>query len=130
MRHLLLVALCAMMSFGCSGSEGPKTYKVSGTVTCDGEPIEKGYIIFHPVEPGDRTEAGDIADGEYVLRTMAGMKKVEIRGTRLTEEKGTKGEQLEENFVPARYNTETTLSAEVTEDEPSNRFDFELESTP
>src|SRR4029453_19051616 len=106
MRHLLIPVLFAAVMSGCGGSDGPITYKVSGTITCDGEPIEKGYIIFHPAEPDDRAEGGDIVDGQYALRAMAGMKKVEIRGTRLTDEKGTKGEPLEENFLPARYNTE------------------------
>ena len=67
---ILVIALS-----GCHDPYG--TAPVSGTITCDGEPILEGRILFYPQSqsdvpndnPGKRAE-GLIKDGEYEMRTF------------------------------------------------------------
>src|SRR3954454_7793930 len=49
MRHAIAVALAVGVAavVGC-GDDGPKRYKVSGSVTFDGQPIPYGDIVFTP----------------------------------------------------------------------------------
>ncbi len=129
MRYFVIGALYAVAILGCGGAEGPKTYRVSGTVTIDNQPIEDGYIIFKPTDPADRADGTAIVDGKYEMQAVAGTKKVEIQAMRTTDEKGSKGEPVQENYLPAEYNTATTLTADVTPEGP-NEFDFDLKSKP
>ena len=50
MKKLLLASLFAGLAVvaGCSNSTGPTRYRVSGSVTLDGEPIPFGEVIFTP----------------------------------------------------------------------------------
>jgi len=114
---------------GC-GPSGPRKYAVSGTVKFDGQPLEDGHIIFTPEDPSLGPEAGDIVQGEYRLEAHGGMQKVKVSASKAvpgTEGQGFRGLPLIEEYIPAKYNSATTLSAEVT---PSgdNRFDFELDA--
>lgn len=59
---LLLVAI------GCSGAAGPARYRVSGRVTCGGEPVPYGEVLFSP--DGTKGNSGPqgvaaIKDGRY-----------------------------------------------------------------
>lgn len=138
----LFLATCISFGVlsGCGGEEeGPLTVQVSGTVTYDGEPLPEGRIVLRPAEGEGRGYSGRIEDGSFSFETEPGNKKVEITASRevevdpsevspeeqvqLEEEGGTVPEQ----YIPAQYNKETTLTAEVTEG-GDNSFSFELES--
>lgn len=59
---------CALWFAGCAGEEGPKTYRVAGTVTFDGKPIPQGMIVFTPdfSKQNDGTQGvAAIKDGKY-----------------------------------------------------------------
>ena len=45
---LCLVLLLAATVAGCGRPSGPRRYRVSGTVRCDGRPIPVGEILFTP----------------------------------------------------------------------------------
>jgi hypothetical protein len=111
---------------GCSPS-GPPTYPVSGTVLFDGKPLPRGDIIFHAARGDLGADAGKIKDGKYSFRAKAGKKKVAILAS-----KAVPGKRdpimgpLIENYIPARYNDETTLTTEVRES-GENQFDFQLQ---
>lgn len=123
----LFVCLLSALAVGCGGPRGPKTYDVSGNVTFDGQPIKKGYIIFQPTSAEDRAAGGEIVDGRYNLKAQPGEKKVEIRGSRPSGKKGTKDDDLEENYIPENYNAKTELKAEVTTSSAENKnLDFTL----
>jgi hypothetical protein len=112
---------------GC-GDAGPKTYPVSGTVSLDGRPLEEGDIYFYPLDPNISADAGKIQAGQFAFRTKAGKKRVEIRASRVVPGKKTPmGGPMRTEFLPARYNTQTTLAAEVLA-QGENRFEFPLES--
>jgi hypothetical protein len=123
MRYSGSVSLCLVSAlfFGCGGPSGPKKYDVTGMVTFDGQPIKKGYIIFQPTTPQDRAEGAQIVDGRYNLTAQPGDKKVEIRGSRPSGKKGTKDDDLEENYVPENYNDKTELTAKVTTNASDNK---------
>jgi hypothetical protein len=56
-----LILLFAVLAF--SGCGGPPLYPVSGKVLVDGEPLAKGFVVFHPDD--DRPMAGaDLPRGE------------------------------------------------------------------
>ena len=128
-RTLPITIILTLLSIaGCRGDDGPTRYQVSGTVTADGEPVKKGYIVFQPADPGGRADGAPIEAGRYDLRATPGRKKVEIRAMRTSGKiDANLGQPLEENFLPAKYNTKTELTAEVTASGPT-RFDFSLSS--
>jgi hypothetical protein len=54
---------------GC-GDDGLGTrYRVSGTVTYAGKPVERGMISFVPAAADGRGASGEIKDGAYTLTT-------------------------------------------------------------
>ncbi|MCA9268085.1 MAG: hypothetical protein KDA41_06420 [Planctomycetales bacterium] len=115
----LLAAAC-----GCGG---PVTYEVTGSVAYDGEPVERGEINFVPTEPGAAAEGGLIENGRYSFRASPGAKRVEIRGSRpLPPERQTQPEMglMYDDYIPAIYNRESKLTADVGPD--SRQFDFDL----
>jgi hypothetical protein len=59
-----------LVIIGCGdNSDLPQRYPVSGTVTYNGKPLEKGTISFAPTDPNGRGAGGMIADGRYSLTT-------------------------------------------------------------
>ncbi len=130
---LLLGAICAAAFTGCGGHARDP---VHGTVTIDGQPLADGQIVFTP-KPGTAspTAGATIKDGSYKVNTtnekFLGAFRVEITASRPTgrQVKGPRGESSDEmaNYIPARFNTASELSAEVTASGP-NQFDFALQS--
>ncbi|QDT99077.1 hypothetical protein [Gimesia aquarii] len=131
---LILVCLIGAI-VGCGGSsDGPAKFPVSGKVTLDGEPLAEGDIIFRDVEGSAASAAGKIEEGEYSLRSTAGKKAVVITATKEIPGKTVVGGAPDdvptpaiEQYLPAQYNTKTTLDANVS-DSGSNEFSFELKS--
>jgi len=127
MRRLLGTAalLAATITSGCS--QGPKLYPVSGAVTFEGAPVASGDILFIPADTTIAPEPATITDGKYSLQAREGKKRVEIRASKILPggAKGAGGEPVPEEYLPRKYNSESTLSAEV---KPSgdNKFDFPL----
>jgi len=132
LRAGLAAALLAVAAPGCDAT--PR-HALEGTVTLDGQPLPDGYISFRPMAgtPGP-TAGGRIVDGRFAISrqdgTFAGKFRVEITATRSTGEKffdeevGREVEILAQ-YLPARYNTQSELTAEVRPDGP-NAFSFEL----
>jgi hypothetical protein len=122
-----LVTWACLAAPGC-GDAGPKTYAVFGTVSLDGRPLEEGDIYFYPLDPNISADAGKIKAGQFAFRTKAGKKRVEIRASRVVPGKQTPmGGPMRVEFLPARYNAQTTLTAEVLT-KGDKRFEFPLES--
>jgi hypothetical protein len=139
----------------CSTDDGfGRRYSVSGTVTYNGTPLEKGKISFIPDDPKGVGASGVIENGAYALSTggekdgaRAGKYKVTITAKEDSLEKAksnfakdTKGvdpgylpgryvaraEAQAKSLIPAGYGDvrTTTLTAEVKEQ--SNTLDFKL----
>lgn len=128
----LVLAVGLMFLAGCAGSgDGPARYTVRGTVTFDGEPVEDGQVIFLPEDGKGRPDAGKVTNGAFEFRVTGGKKRVEITASRKTgetydEDLGETMPVLEE-FIPARYNTESELTVEV-EPNSENTYEFDLTS--
>lgn len=125
-RCLFLLAL-GLLFVGCA----PKvtTTPIQGKVTLDGAPLEAGDLIFSHSDPQFGQEPGKIVNGAYTANVHPGTNKVQIRATRAVPGKfGPMGtEPLLEDIIPAKYNSATTLSIEVTKDKKDG-YDFKLES--
>jgi len=135
LRFLGVVLAAFALAGGCSSGGRPaeKTYPVSGNVTLDGQPLAEGEIIFKDPAKGE-VHLGPIKDGKFQLQATAGPKRVEIYAYKMEldpvarEMYGEEAQPAKVNYIPARYNTESTLTAnvEASTDPGRNSFRFEL----
>lgn len=122
---------------GC-GSEpaykGPQRIPLSGKVTLDGTPLNGGTISFIAVGKGNPS-GGQITAGTYSVPeeqgANAGSYRVEIRWSKPTGEKVKDDDtggmiDVVKEAIPAKYNTQSELKAEVSADKKT--FDFDLSS--
>lgn len=117
---------------GCRGSDAPPLGEVEGTVTLDGQPLADARISFYPQEGGRSSEAVTDASGHYVLRyTDAAGAKVGVHKVSIStfeesrqEDDGSKIPGVPEK-VPAKYNTESTLTQEVKSGKQTINFDLQ-----
>jgi len=69
----LTLVLAAIMVGGCSpGTQRPPTYRVTGTVTMKGQPLEGATVAFVPAEGASHEAATGITDaaGKFKLSTF------------------------------------------------------------
>jgi hypothetical protein len=131
----LVIALISVMVSGCGRNGG---YIVSGKVTLDGQPLSTGQVVFEPKGPG-RMSVAQINEGSYSLPAGFGIQPGEYV-VRITSERPT-GEKFKpavysqdkmvmdvyEQFLPAKYNSQSALTATVSADGDPNH-DFALSS--
>ena len=117
---------------GCGNQEtGPDVFFVTGTVAIDGRPLGTGKIQFRSGGNG-RAYVGAIEDGQFSLDAEAGTSAVAITASRPTGkyDEGASPEDepqpIMEMYIPVQYNSQTTLTAEVSPD-GMNMFPFELQ---
>jgi hypothetical protein len=135
-RFAALAALGLLMAGAPGCGDGSGRVAVSGRVTVDGQALESGVIAFLPAEGTKGPAAGaEIKQGAYSVGRqggpLPGTYRVEIKGTRKT------GRQIKdsfstamvdeiEQFLPAKFNTESELSAEIKPG-GSDSLDFTLQ---
>lgn len=134
MKRFALLAAAAMLTtvLGCGGDG---FMDITGKVTLDGKPLERGRIEFTPSSDsgGGPIEAADIIDGAYQARPMSGKKTVRISGGKLigqhpfSPEPGAPMVDDIEELVGPEYNTNTTLQCDITSGQAT--YDFELKSS-
>ena len=125
-----LTVLLAAVFAGCQQEPVPPsdpTTAVTGTVTLDGKPLEEGRIVFIETDSEPRREyLAMIVNGLFEATAPPGTRRVEIRAYEKPEtptaEAGTYPQ-----ILPARYNEDSELSAELKADGP-NELKFELTS--
>ena len=119
---------------GCGSEDtGPELYTVKGTVTFDGSPVEEGRIQFRKAEGDQKAYSTEIKAGNYSVQMEAGKATVEITASRPkpgefdTSNPDDPPQPIGEMYIPAQYNSETTLTADI---KPSsdNSIPFELKS--
>ena len=113
---------------GCGKSKMPMA-KVHGEVKYDGEPVEKGSIAFHPADGNGPSAGGEIRQGKFSALVPPGMKRVEVRGSKLVgKRKPTPENPVEEDifqeYIPPVYNIRSNLSQEVKM--PETKIDLDL----
>lgn len=133
LRLLVGLALLASTATGCDSSS---RLGLRGTVKLDGEPLANGTISFTPQSGTAGPTAGSvITKGTYDVKSpkglLPGSYRVEITGWRFTGRKITnrlgQEEDETESVVPARYNKQSELTADLAAD-GAGQFDFELSS--
>ncbi|MEW4566036.1 hypothetical protein AB1K70_26200 [Bremerella sp. JC770] len=131
---IVFIVFC-LLTAGCGGDGIPRA-AVQGTVTYDGDPVESGVIMFIPetVAP----VALKITDGHYDSESdvndrrgaVIGHCSVQIFANRRTGRSYTDvmtGDKMEETkqFLPAKYNERTELTADVESGRQTIDFDLE-----
>jgi len=133
----LCVLLCGAIIFSLPGCGHNGRVAVEGNVTLDGQPLHQAQIEFIP-KPGTAapTVGGDIVNGKFAIPPdkgpLLGKYQVKIIKSGPT---GRKVRDLRSNamideygqLLPAKYNEQTELEAEVTSGGP-NSFKFTLTS--
>ena len=134
---MAVVLLLVWTSPGCGASDGLNRQAVSGTVTCDGDPLANGAILFEPATDESGTVVGStIRQGSFAVSRhdgpVPGLYRVRIYASSGTQAPPTKGQTdrsprpMVERLPPA-YNTRTELVAEVLVHR-ANHFRFDLRS--
>jgi len=126
---LTIIGLLALTwNAGCSRPAA----SVSGKVTLDGAPLDDANISFVP-QADTQKQAGwaTISGGQYSIPESNGLGTgefhVEIRALRPTGEKSNDPTMIPaREIIPAKYNTQTQLTAEIKAGD--NVKDFELKS--
>ena len=153
---LALLAAGGVIALASCGSDDTfgKRYAVSGTVTYNGTPLEKGRIGFFPDNPTGVGAAGDIEKGSYQLSMVGGgdgarpgkYKVVVTAKEDVTAKakadfakvsKNTETDRIPGQFmanaeahakslIPTGYGSVTTTSLTAEVKEQSNTIDFKL----
>jgi hypothetical protein len=131
---VVLAAGVVLLVAGCGRpSHLPELGQVSGTVKLDGRPFAKANIAFEPGEGRPSLGTTD-AQGRYTLEFAGGYKGALLG--RHTVRIGTEGYfpgadggvEFVAESLPATYNTQSTLAADVQRGR--NEFNFDLSSQP
>jgi hypothetical protein len=122
----------------CSGC-GSNRFHISGNVTYNGKSIEDGTIEFVPVEgTAGSTIGAPINEGRYeclqdVSLVRGGRYQVRISALAKTGKTtpnivvpGGPPLELSQNYIPAKYNSNSTLTVTLASDSATNTFDFQL----
>ena len=135
-RSLLIFSFCLggmAVAAGCGQANlSVDLNQVSGVVTLDGNPLPGATVQFLP-EEGRSSVGKTDADGRFELLFTDGQRgaesgshRVMITASReLPGQQDSEGEPLFEQILPARYNSASTLTAEVPTTE---ELRFELQS--
>jgi hypothetical protein len=138
MKYQHFFFLLLFLSAVCCGC-GQRTLQVSGTVTYKGTPIEKGGIVFVPVDKPELEFKNKIINGTYTVEIPIkeiGKMSVRIFAVREDEVKNPSQDwvlthpnekQVETvQYLPNRYNTDSILTADITTTSDVT-FDFPIE---
>ncbi len=129
------LVLVSALLVGCGGAEDDLPRRaISGEVTLDDRPLERGQISFVPISAETGTQVGGpIVAGAYEVPRaqgpVPGRYSVRIHGGSDGGNPDDPAEayKVEPDPVPARYNTQTTLQVEIEPDGPDT-LDFALQS--
>jgi hypothetical protein len=129
---VLAIAAALLMTVGCTGqSRRP----VNGTVTFKGTPVKNGVIRFLSKNPPGPAGGAVIVDGRYDIPAAQGINAgtysvfISYPGPpakRTREEVEAGASTRAQELLPAKYNTETTLQAEI-KSSGNEPVDFRLE---
>jgi hypothetical protein len=126
-RALFLLASMTMLSSSCSQAppDAPKTGTVSGVVTMNDAPLSGVNIVFTPVQ-GNPSYGGTNEKGEYSLNYSGEVKGAMIGShtVAITTPLNAPPPPNYKDPIAAKYNTETTLKADVIAGD--NKIDFKL----
>jgi len=137
-RTLLPFALFALILYTANGCNKHRantaTSKISGMVTLNGAPLEKGSIMFTAADKSTEPATGEIKDGKYSLNVAPGPKIVRIDASKVVgKRKKYEGEanspevDVTESIIPPNYNIRSELKVDISADS-KELAPFELKS--
>ena len=126
----LVVCVVVVDFAGCAqqAADLPDVAPVSGTVTMDGSPLADVLVTFEPTT-GQFSQGKTDASGKYELSYINNVKGAVLGAHKVSITTPSEAEgpgDVKDDPIPAKYNAETTLTAEVKAGE--NTCDFALES--
>jgi hypothetical protein len=126
-RLALLVSAAICLCTGCS--QGPATGLVTGEVTLDGKPLEKGHLEFTPVDGQGQTGGMQIAGGKFSGPIPVAKMRVKIHAPRVIKGayQAYPGAPLEDDVVealPARYHEKSNITLDVKRGRQEVRYDL------
>ena len=119
---------------GCGSGNSIELIRVTGRVTLDDKPIEKGLIQFLPTDGSGSSAASEIRRGEYQVDVPIGKKRVEVTSPKVIGQQKAYDTpespvmDLLEEQIPVEYNARSQLNANVSREQKT--FDFPLKSKP
>jgi hypothetical protein len=144
----MALAVAIGVVVGCGKGKAPSYANVSGAVTYNGKPIEKGQIVF--ASDGRMPTQADIVDGKYTGQAMVGSNRVSISAFRkaakarelpptaqkqmkvyMEMNKGGATEQSDlslEDYIPDEYG-KNSKQIRVIEAGVPNQFDFNIKGS-
>lgn len=136
---LSCVVLTALFVSGCGAAKDPLgRLPISGTVTLDGVPLDKGAIRFEPQDAQAGTPSGAMIDkGRYELPRDQGLAPGVYRVILTAAEASTENRTADEimnnpgpppkELIPPSYNRQSKITVEVKAQGP-NQFDFPIKT--
>lgn len=128
----VVVVLLLLTLAGCGSTHDAS---VSGTVTLDGETLDRGTVSFHPVGEGAVAYGQIQSDGSYQVKTgresglLPGEYKVTVVATAPPPEpEDPMDEPVGELLTPKRYGRTETTDLQYTVEAGSNTIDIALTS--
>ncbi|MBN2293164.1 MAG: hypothetical protein JXM70_12105 [Pirellulales bacterium] len=131
----LLLSLTVFAVFGCSSGSSLDRAALTGTVTFDGKPLDRGMIGLLPTGDtrGPQGSAAIKSDGTYEVQTagkpgtVIGTHKVVVQCRETISQQEARDMKVGRSLIPAKYTSydTTPLTVEVTPGE--NVFDIKLE---
>jgi hypothetical protein len=125
------LAFGALAALGCGSDGGQARYQISGKVTFQGQPVEKGEITFANDAAGQVNSSPLGSGGSYSMELPAGDYRVYIAPP-LVEGKGTPDsppDMLPDSSVkniPKKFWVQETSGLKATVDKDKREFDFDL----
>jgi hypothetical protein len=119
LRHAGRAAALAGLLAALAGCAGDNMADVSGTVTVDGTPAERGSVTFIPADGKSPTAGAEIKGGKYAARVPLGTSKVQVRVPKVAGKKklyntpDSPVQEVLEESLPAKYNDKSELTFDV-----------------
>ncbi len=105
---------------------GARQYKVTGTISYNGEAVESGEVILHDAEGQVAPSGGPIKAGQFELLAFPGKKRVQVFATRKIHLHDGPMGSYGESIIPADYSAKLDLKAEVVPSDEANTLVFDL----
>lgn len=122
----LAAAMLALPACG-GGDAAPSRANVTGQVLLDGQPMPDGEVSF--VQSGVPSAVLEVKNGSFSGQAYQGKSTVEVRAYKAGKAVEMGGEKYggeKENYIPAKYNSESKMTADVP---AGGRTDLKFEVT-
>ena len=131
-----------LFSMGCGPENKLGRLPVAGMVRLDGEPLDRGTILFAPdrlnsAKPGGVSSGAQIEDGKYSIAEHKGLTPGSYAARVYSSDEEAElvepqvpgpGIKTVRERIPARYNLRTELKLEIDGSEKKVVFDVEMDS--